>query len=279
VSSRGLALAQEQFVLVDSTFTMTTQNTMQSQYEIAPLPAAPASWKSPVDWSRGSMHVRFEILEKPSNAKTLTNVCFETAGVLTCQPYPPPYATKGVFTSDDRLITFWQYSVFDWTKKLDHVIVVIKDENGKIVQGNTTFYPSKMRVTVTVIPPGKAYKDSPVTEQDEDGGMPLVAPKADGGLAPRAAGTSGDTTGVAGARGAGLTATDAGPARNGASATGTAGLSALQVADAGTGRSIRDYVDSGSTCAVSPAYARRSHALLAGFGLALACFAVRRRRR
>lgn len=276
-SSRGLA--QEQFVLVDSTFTMTPQNTMQSQYAIAPLPAAPASWKSPVDWSRGSMHVRFEILEKPSNAKTLTNVCFETGGVLTCQPYPPPYTAKGVFTSDDRLITFWQYSVFDWTKKLDHVIVVIKDENGKIVQGDSTYYPSKMRVTVTVIPPGLAYKDTPVTQQDEDGGVPLVAPRGDAGLAPRPAGTSGDTTGTAGARASGLTATPAGPARAGTSASGTAGLSALQVADAGTGRSIRDYVDSGSACALSPVPARGSHALLAGFGLALASFAVRRRRR
>ena len=273
----GPALAQDQFVLVDSTFTMTTMNTMQSQYAIAPLPAAPDSWKTPLDWSRGSMHVRFEILEKPGNAKTLTNVCFETGGVLTCQPYPPPYTAKGVFTSDDRLTTFWQYSVFDWSKKIDHVIVVIKDENGKIVQGSSTFYPSKMRVTVTIIPPGKAYKETPVTEMEDDAGMPLTAPKSDAGVTPRPAGSS-SSSGAAGMRAAGLTATDAGMARAGSTVSGSAGLSALQVTDAGTGRSIRDYIDSGSSCAVAPVRPRQPYALYA-LGLALGVLVMRSRRR
>jgi len=275
----GEALAQEQFVLVDSTFTMTAQNTMQSQYAIAPLPAAPESWKTPVDWSKGSMHVRFEILEKPSNVKTLTNVCFETARVLTCQPYPPPYNNRGVYESDDRLTTFWQYSVFDWTRKIDHVIVVIKDETGKIVQGNAMYYPSKMRVTVTIVPPGKTYKPSPVTEIDEDGGMPLTAPRADAGVAVRPSGLA------AGSGAAGtptpVAAMDAGVGRAGTPGSSNgAGRSALDTADAGSSRRITDYVDTGNSCALhAPSGAAPSRAALVVFGFALAALGMRRRRR
>jgi hypothetical protein len=280
-SGGGTALAQEQFVLVDSTFTATAQNTSLSQYGIAPLPAAPANWKTPVDWTKGSMHVRFEILEKPSNAKTLTNVCFENSNVLTCQPYPPPYSNTGVFQSDDRLPTFWQYNVYDWTQKLEHVYVVIKDENGKLAQGNAMFYPSKMRVTVTIVPPGKAYRDTAVSEKDDDGGMP-TAPKPDAGAATKPAGSEGlgAASGAAGARTPGNTVIDAGPPRAG-TGTGSAGLSTLQMQDAGSGHDIRAYIDNGNSCSALPQRAGREapYALLAGFELALGVFATRRRRR
>ena len=280
-SAGGTALAQEQFVLVDSTFTATAQNTSLSQYGIAPLPAAPANWKTPLDWSKGSMHVRFEILEKPSNAKTLTNVCFENSNVLTCQPYPPPYSAKGVFTSDDRIPTFWQYNVYDWTQKLEHVYVVIKDENGKLAQGNAMFYPSKMRVTVTIVPPGKTYKDTAVSETEEDGGMPSTTPRPDAGVTPKPAGSP--AVGTAGARTPMATAIDAGPPRAGATGTGTSGLSTWQMADASTGHDIRDYIDNGgNACSALPPRTRAQstpYALLAGFGLAFGAFAARRRRR
>ena len=276
------ALAQEQFVLVDSTFTATVQNTSLSQYGIAPLPAAPENWKAPFDWTKGSMHVRFEILEKPSNAKTLTNVCLENSSVLTCQPYPPPYSSKGVFSSDDKLPTFWQYNVYDWTKKIEHVYVVVKDETGKLAQGNAMFYPSKMRVTVTIVPPGKTYKDTGVSETDDDGGMPMTAPRPNAGTAPKPAGSGAvvATSGVAGARTPGTAVTDAGPPRAG-TGTGTAGLSTLQVPDAGTGRDIHAYIDNGNACTAlsQPAGRQAPYAVFAAFGLTFGLFASRRRRR
>lgn len=279
-SGSGKALAQEQFVLIDSTFTMTAQNTSLSQYGVAPLPAAPDNWKAPFDWTKGSMHVRFEILEKPSNATTLTNVCLENNNVLTCQPYPPPYNNKGVFTSDDRLPTFWQYNVYDWTQKIEHVYIVIKDETGKLVQGSAMFYPSKMRVTVTIVPPGKTYKETAVTEPDEDAGVPMVA-RPDAGLTPRAAGMGpvGAAAGAAGAR-MPTPVMDAGVPRAGNTGTSMSGVSVL-TPDAGTGHDIRAYIDNGNSCSVLSLNAQRrpSCTVVASFGFALGFLAVHGRRR
>jgi hypothetical protein len=253
----------QQFVLVDSTYTATTQNTKDSQYPIAPLPAAPASWKTPVDYAGGgSIYVRFEVLERPSTLSTLANVCFETASTLTCEPYPPPFTNKGVFTASGKINLFWQYSVFDWTKKLDRVYVVLKDANENLVQGNSQYYPTKMHVTVTVVPPGKSYV--PPKSNDGDAGVsdsPAMTMKPDAStkdaaVAPARAGTAALSAGRAGAT----------PARAGtgvpgnAAPTGTAGARATS-ADAGPQYGVRDYIDPGSNCAaVGPRPRPRPHA-------------------
>lgn len=283
------ASAQDQFVIADATFTATAQNTMMSQYPIAPLPAAPANWKSPVDFSSGTMYVRYEVLEKPSNATTYGNICFEQGKTLTCQGYPPPYTSTGVTMNNAKLPTFWQYSMIDWTKKIDRVYVVLKDGSMSIVQGNAMFYPTKLHVTVTVVAPGKTYVMPPPTgdDADADAGTPTKGPMRDAGVVPTAGGAAMMSTpkaGTAAPPAVGTTAPGVITAGRGVAGTagrGTAGNSS-QRADAGTSLSAVDYLDHGSSCSmVSPPRAARAWPTLPTLPtlllLSFAFFARRRR--
>jgi len=260
--------AQEQFVLADETFTATSENTMMSQYPMTPSDDAPANWRTPVDWATGNIYVRFEIMEKPSDRKTLCNVCFETAGTLTCQPYPPAYSAEGVFTIEQKISTFWQYEVFDWTKRVERVHVVLKSEDTKLVQGNPEFYPSKMRVTVTIVPPGKKYQaPAPMTPDagvsNPDAGAP---PAGAAGAAGRAsgAGAGGRTSAAVGGRaaagrsGAGAVTAPVTAGRGSTGSSSSAGRADSTPIAAGSGgkRSISDYIEPGPSCSAAPGRAR-----------------------
>jgi len=304
------ASAQDQFVLVDMTFTATAQNTMLSQYALKPLAGAPANWRSPVDYASGSIYVRFEVMEKPSARSTLCNVCFENSGTLTCMPYAPPYTATGVTTSAPKIPKFWQYDVYDWTKPVELVQVVLKDEDTKLVQGDPQFYPTKMRVTVTVVPPGKTYVEDSTTggggEIKPDAGAPStaggrggsgnVAGGSGGSRAAAAAGTgavkagTGAVSGVAGKAAAAGAAGRAGSSAGaspvaGALTTGVsqaAGAGGPEAADAGAMRpGVHDYLDPGSKCSVHGGYVHGDRSLSTGVWIAtlLGVLRVRRRRR
>ena len=225
-----------QFVLIDAIFTASANNTMSSEYAVAPLEGAPLNWRAPIDYASGKIHVRVQVIEKPSDMKTLCNVCFKESDVLTCMPYPEPYTRPGVYESEPTISSFWQYDVYDWTKRVERVNVVVKDENGRFVQGNPAFFPTKLHVTVTVIPPGERYVDrDPVSGDDTDAGMGMLPGEP---ASPATVARNPNMTAVAGATAPPVRpVTGTTPA---ASTTGTAGMH----------RNIRDYVAPGSSCAV-----------------------------
>jgi hypothetical protein len=247
-AAHGVSVARaqdKQFVLIDATFTASASNTTSSEYAVAPLPTAPANWRTPVDYASGSLHVRIRVLEKPSAMKTLSNVCLKTGDVLTCMPYPDPYTKPGVYNSEPKFSTFWQYEMFDWTKPVERVNVVVKDENGRFVQGNPAFFPTKMHVTVTVVPPGERYVDPDPTmsDDDSDAGVGMSPTTTPGGAPRNPIGSSSAGTAAPAA---------AGTAGIGAATAGVSGQSAplAPPPTAGEGRSIRDFIDPGSSCAV-----------------------------
>jgi hypothetical protein len=193
LSALSPAAAQDKFVAADTTYTATADNTMNSHYRIDPTMEVPANWKVPVDYSTATVSVRMEVLEKPSNAKTLVNVCFQ-GNVETCMAYPPAYSMPGVLTFSKPLNSFWQYGMFDWTKGIQYTAVSLKDEDEQLVQGDPMFYPTKVKLTVTV-----TADDAPVMEPEPaDAGMPRDAGM---GMGRRDAGqipTGPNTPGVAG---------------------------------------------------------------------------------
>src|SRR5262245_23253933 len=67
--------ALDQFLLVDATYTATTQNTSDSHYRVEPNAGTPSNWRSPVDYTGGKAYVHLDVLEKPGSAKTIYNVC------------------------------------------------------------------------------------------------------------------------------------------------------------------------------------------------------------
>jgi hypothetical protein len=198
--------------------------------------------------------------------ETLCNVCFKAGDVLTCQPYPPPYTKPGVYKSEAYFSSFWQYDVYDWTKPVERVNVVVKDQNGRFVQGNPAYFPTKMHVTVTVVPPGERFVDSdPLQGDDLDGGVGDTMPGVPG-MSP----TGGPSTPSAGGAAGGVASRPLAAA--GSVATASAGTSAAgqsaPVAAPDADRNIRDYLDEGSSCAVAHVRPKARYGAVVSLGVA-----------
>jgi hypothetical protein len=267
--------AQQQLTVVDSTYTATAQNTNgSSEYRMPALPGIPSNLKAPTDYSAGKVYVRYEVLQKPSDRKTVVNVCFQ-GNVLTCLPYPPAHTATGVYDFSNPPNSFWQFDMFDWTMGIKQVVVVLKDDTFNLVAGDPLFYPTKMRITISFVPPGKTYVP-PVVDMD-DAGAPTdasVAAKPDSGNARDAALDAGPNPGDAASR-----PVDAGVgSRPDAATSAEAGSAAGAVArdsDAGK-RHISDYLESKTGCStVRPG----SSSALGSLWLTVACVVMLRGRR
>jgi hypothetical protein len=286
--------AQVKFVAADTTYTATTMNTMSSHYTITPMAGIPTNWKSPVDYTTGTVSVRMEVLEKPSAAKTLVNICFE-GNVETCMNYPPAYTATGVINFSQSLSTFWQAAMFDYTKGIQTVAVSLKDEAETLAQDKPDFYPTKVKLTVTVTAAAGATGTS---TNDDDAGPPRDAgtkPRMDAGMIPTGPGTpvdagvsptapanpvgaaAGTGVGVMTPAAAGTTAATAGTTAAGTSAVATGGTTA---GDAGPGiRRVSDYLESDTGCSTTRGGNAGSLWLFAGLACWLGLRGRSRRRR
>jgi hypothetical protein len=192
----------DQFVLIDLTYEANAQNTMDSHFFGTPAANIPKNLKSPVDYSTGTAYVRFEVLAKPSAAKTLYNICFSNPSNYACMPYPPAYTATGVNMFNAPFSAFWQGNLVDWTMGISQVQLVLKDEKENKVQGDPMFYPYKMHVTITLVSPGATYV--PPAAAGAGGSSAGASGAASGGRG--GAGGSVGTAGAAGSRAGGGTA-------------------------------------------------------------------------
>jgi hypothetical protein len=258
----ALPVHAQQLLLVDATYTATAQNTSSSHYRLTPLAGTPTNWRAPVDYAAGTMFARIEVIEKPSDSKTLVTICFE-GNVKTCMPYPPAYTAPGVYDVSWRIDSFWQYAMVDWTKGVQQVAVVLKTETEVEAQGDPLFYPAKMHVTVSLVPPGQTFV--PPASQADAGVGPTDAgatpPAADAGR-PDASGAKPDAAAMidAAATSDAAAKPDAAPARSDAStppsdatpASANAGATAKPAdKDAGSAHDVRDYLTSDTGCSTT----------------------------
>jgi hypothetical protein len=211
--------AQDQLELVDVTYTATAENTDDSRYDLEPSADVPDDWTSPVDYAGGSVHVRAEVLDKPSDDLTNLNICLEGAPgeTLSCLPYLV-YTEPGVYEDTFPFDVLWQYDVRDWTESTNQIAMILKDEEELVRPDDPAFYPYELHVTITLltegttyVPPGEEPEPEPDAGAAGDGG--------EGGMS-ESGGTGGmDETGGAGGTGG---ASETG-GTNGAGATGGAG--------------------------------------------------------
>ena len=165
------AHAQDQFVVVEQTYTATSANTMDSHFFVDPRAGTPANWRTPIDYASGKVHARLDVIDKPSTKKTLYNICFEATPSYACMPYAM-YSTTGVVDIEFPFSSFYQYNDVDWSKGVRDIALILKDENETKMQGSPDFYPTTVHVTLTVIKPGATYV--PPAEM-MDPGMPADA--------------------------------------------------------------------------------------------------------
>jgi hypothetical protein len=164
------ARAQNQIEILDATYTATTANTSDSHYWFPPDDGTPDNWASPIDFAGGRAHVRFEVIDKPSDTPTLLNVCFEGTPTYACLPYSPLYTDEDVYDFEYPFSAFYQGDQVDGAHGTDQIAFILKDEDEIKRQGDPNFYPTTIHVTVSLLTEDATYVPPSDQPEPEDAG-------------------------------------------------------------------------------------------------------------
>jgi hypothetical protein len=186
----------DQFVVTDVTYTHSGQTTSDSHYRVNPAAGSPTNWKSPVDYSMGSVHVRLEVKTKPGATPTKFQICFEGTPSYACTNQSQTYTTTGTYEWTTPFSAFYFGGEVDWSAGAKKVALILKDTENNKPQGDPLYVPTDLRVEVTVISKGASFIAPP-----RDAGVASDAGARDGGV--RDAGTSDAGTSDAGRADAG----------------------------------------------------------------------------
>lgn len=164
----------DQFVLFDVTFPFTKEeadnsNPNASHYYVKSdrlNPDRPKDWTSPVDYRNGTVHLRLEVLEKPTGEEPTTwSVCYipykgqnHGYGCIGTGVYTKP----GLYEKDIPMTGFWQNDDIVWSEGIKEMHLVIKDNSGGKGHAHKRadhekFFPTKVRFTLIQVSKGAAY--------------------------------------------------------------------------------------------------------------------------
>lgn len=198
----------EQFVIADATYTHSGQTTSDSHYPVMPTAETPANWQSPVDYTKGSVHVRLEVKTKPSATPTRFQICFEMKTNYCCTDQAPAYTAPGVYEWDTDVEQLWRPGPVDFTTGVVRSQLILKDtNNGKPSPENVgaetsaLYMPTDLSVTVTVVSNGADYQPP---------GGPTLPSGGSGGATAGSGGVLAGAGGAAGTGGGGQPAQSAG---------------------------------------------------------------------
>jgi hypothetical protein len=167
----------EQFVLFDEVFTFEEKDAVPTQSHLYVKAErfgkeTPKDWTQPVDYRNGSVHVRFEVLEKPpGETPTFWSVCYipnkgqkngyGCTGSAT-------YTTTGVFEKDESMTRFWENDSIVWSEGIKTMSLVIKaakvpgKSHAHLQPDLKRFFPTKVHVTVVQVSKGATYDPAKV---------------------------------------------------------------------------------------------------------------------
>ncbi len=178
-----LAAQAAQFTLVDLTYEHKYE--YASHFRINPSPETPANWKAPVDFTKGRVYGRLEVMSRPSSTdRAIFGICLESTPSYACT-FSPTYTNQKVLTWDQPFSQMYQANQVDWTKRPRKVALIQKMEAyGRNIEpaqiGEAMarrYLPTTVRVVVTFVPEGETYVPPPPTSPTPPSG---AAP--DGGV-------------------------------------------------------------------------------------------------
>jgi hypothetical protein len=129
---------QNQFILFDKEFTYTKEDADNSKpskshyYVYGHLlnPDTPKDWTSPIDYRNGTVHIRFEVIEKPSgNAPTTWSLCYipnKGQGNGYGCTNSSVYLTEGVYEKDVPMTSFWENESIVWSEGIKQMDLVVR---------------------------------------------------------------------------------------------------------------------------------------------------------
>jgi hypothetical protein len=167
----------DQFVLFDVTFTYTKEDAdnskpSKSHYYVKGdrlNKDRPRDWTAPVDYRNGTVHIRAEVLEKPTgNMPTTWTICYipnKGKGNGYGCTGTRLFREKGVYEKDVSMKEFWENDSIIWSEGIKQMDLVIKDDSGGSGHAHKRkdpekFFPTKMRITVVQVSAGSKYDPS-----------------------------------------------------------------------------------------------------------------------
>ncbi len=167
-------ISHTQFTLFDVTFSYSKEDADNSQPSKSHFYVKdelinsdrPLDWTSPVDFRNGSVHIRLEVLEKPSGEyPTKWTLCYipnEGQGNGYGCTGTDVYFDEGVYEKDVAMTSFWENESIIWSEGIKQMDLVIKDDSGG--QGHAHkrtdhehYFPTKVRITMVQVAAGSTY--------------------------------------------------------------------------------------------------------------------------
>jgi hypothetical protein len=132
-------------------------------------PYRPTDWISPVDYRHGTVHIRIEVLDKPSGQEpTKWTLCYlpnKGQGNNYGCTDTDLYTAEGIYEKDVSMTSFWENEAIIWHEGIKQMDLVIKDNSGG--QGHAhkradheKFFPTKVRITMVQVAAGATYDAS-----------------------------------------------------------------------------------------------------------------------
>ena len=164
----------EQFVLFDVTFTFTkadadSSTPSKSHYYVKGdliNPARPKDWTSPIDYRNGTVHIRAEVIDKPTDSENTTwTLCYipnKGQGNGYGCTGTGMYREKGVYEQDIAMTSWWENKSIIWEEGIKQMDLVIKDGSGGSGHAHKRadaekFFPTTMRITMVQVSAGSKY--------------------------------------------------------------------------------------------------------------------------
>ncbi len=173
----------EQFVAADVTYVHSTQNTSHSHYYLKPSAATPPSWRSPVDYTTGTVYMHLEVETKPTSDAAKIHVCFIQGNPgYACSTYSSPFTAPGTYRWTANVVSLSRNGIVDWAKGIPSLTIILTDASPRNVgvedvgpEIAARFMPTRMRVVITVVSAGGPYVP-PLASAD--GGVPADGPSS-----------------------------------------------------------------------------------------------------
>jgi hypothetical protein len=165
---------QSQFILFDVEFAYTKEDADNSQPSKSHFyvthdrlhPGIPDDWTLPVDYRHGTVHIRLEVLQKPSGSEPTTwTLCYipnKGQGNGYGCTGTTIYSEAGIYETDVSMTSFWENESIIWSEGIKQMDLVIKDNSGG--QGHAhkrpdheKFFPTKVRITMVQVAAGASY--------------------------------------------------------------------------------------------------------------------------
>ena len=132
----------------------------------------PNNFVSPVNYSKGTIYQRIQVLTKPSTKTVQYQLCLFQDQIISSEHVCTTasklkFSSTGTYYASQSMTSLYQYTHADWSRYLLMEMLVLKDANGVPVDDRygyagkwsgspnfSLYYPMKVRYTAIIVPPG-----------------------------------------------------------------------------------------------------------------------------